>query len=146
MPFDGGGDVAAALVGGHIESSVNNPIEQVSHWQGGKSRPLCVFAAKRLEVEGDVPWGDIPTCEEAGVPMQYQMLRGIFMPADVEQEVVDYYVELFKKVREQPEWKEFMKSGAFTQTSMSGDEYKTWVANAADLHKKLMTEAGFLAK
>jgi putative tricarboxylic transport membrane protein len=146
VPFDGGGDVAAAVVGGHIDSSVNNPIEQVSHWQGEKTRPLCVFAANRLEVEGDIPWGDIPTCEEAGVPMQYQMLRGIFMPAGVDQEAVDYYVELFKKVREQPEWKEFMKSGAFTQTFMSGDEYKTWVANAADLHKKLMTEAGFIAK
>jgi tripartite-type tricarboxylate transporter receptor subunit TctC len=146
VPFDGGGDVAVAVVGSHINSSVNNPIEQVSHWQGGKTRPLCVFAAERLQVESDVPWGDIPTCEEAGVPMQYQMLRGIFMPAGVDQEVVDYYVELFGKVREQPEWKEFMKSGAFTQTSMSGDEFKTWVAAAATKHKELMTAAGFLAK
>ena len=146
VPFDGGGDVAAAVVGSHINSSVNNPIEQVSHWQGGKTRPLCVFAAERLQVEGtDIPWGDIPTCQEAGVPMQYQMLRGIFMPAGVDQEVVDYYVELFKKVREQPEWKEFMKSGAFTQQFMSGDEYKAWVAEAAEMHKKLMTEAGFIA-
>ena len=40
--------------------------------------------------------------------MQYQMLRGIFMPAGVDQEVVDYYVDLFQKVRETPEWKEFM--------------------------------------
>jgi tripartite-type tricarboxylate transporter receptor subunit TctC len=146
VPFDGGGDVAAAVVGNHINSSVNNPIEQVSHWQGGKTRPLCVFAAKRLEVEGDVPWGDIPTCEEAGVPMQYQMLRGIFMPADVDQEVVDYYVDLFKKVRETPEWKEFMKSGAFTQTFMSGDEYAAWVTAAAAKHKELMTAAGFIAQ
>lgn len=146
VPFDGGGDVAVAVVGNHINSSVNNPIEQVSHWQGGKTRPLCVFAAERLQVEGDVPWGDIPTCEESGVPMQYQMLRGIFMPAGVDQEVVDYYVELFGKVREQPEWKEFMKSGAFTQTFMSGDEYKAWVADAAAKHKELMTAAGFLAK
>ena len=56
-----------AVVGGHVNSSVNNPIEQVSHWQGGATRPLCVFAAERLEVEGDVPWGDIPTCKEAGI-------------------------------------------------------------------------------
>ena len=145
VPFDGGGDVAVAVVGGHIDSSVNNPIEQVSHWQGGKTRPLCVFAAERLEVEGDVPWGDIPTCEEAGIPMKYQMLRGIFMPAGVDQEVVDYYVDLFTKVRETPEWKEFMQNGAFTQTFMSGDEYAAWVAEAAKLHKTLMTEAGFLA-
>jgi len=145
VPFDGGGDVAVAVVGGHVDSSVNNPIEQVSHWQGGATRPLCVFAAERLDVEGDVAWGDIPTCQEAGVPMQYQMLRGIFMPAGVEQEVVDFYVDLFQKVRETPEWQEFMQNGAFTQTFMSGDEYAAWVADAGELHKTLMTEAGFLA-
>ena len=94
---------------------------------------------------GDVPWGDINTCEEAGIPLQYQMLRGIFMPAGVDQEVVDFYVDLFTKVRETPEWKEFMQNGAFTQTFMSGDEYAAWVADAAKLHETLMTEAGFLA-
>jgi putative tricarboxylic transport membrane protein len=146
VPFDGGGDVAAAVVGGHVNSSVNNPIEQVSHWQGGATRPLCVFAAERLEVEGDIAWGEIPTCEESGVPMQYQMLRGIFMPADVDQEVVDYYVGLFEKVRETPEWKDFMKSGAFTQTFMTGEEFAAWVAEAAATHKKLMETAGFIAQ
>jgi putative tricarboxylic transport membrane protein len=147
VPFKGGGDVAAQLVGGHISSTVNNPIEQVSHWQGGATRPLCVFAAERLQVEGtDIKWGDIPTCKEAGVEIEYQMLRGIFMPADVDQEVVDFYVDLFQKVRETPEWKDFVAKGAFTNTFMSGEEYKTWVSKAAALHKDLMTNAGFLSQ
>jgi len=147
VPFDGGGDVAAAVVGGHVDSSVNNPIEQVSHWQSGATRPLCVFGAERIAVEGtDVAWGDIPTCKEAGVDIEYQMLRGIFMPAGVDQEVVDYYVGLFEKVREQQEWKDFMAKGAFNTNMMTGDEYKAWLTDAAALHKDLMTNAGFLAK
>lgn len=147
VPFKGGGDVAAQLVGGHVTSTVNNPIEMVSHWQGGASKPLCVFARERLNVPGtDVKWGDIPTCHEAGVEIEYQMLRGIFMPAGVKQEAVDYYVDLFKKVRETPEWQEFMAKGAFSNTFMTGEEYKNWVAKAADTHKELMTAAGFLAK
>ena len=146
VPFKGGGDVAAAVVGGHIDSSVNNPIEQVSHWQGGASKPLCVFAAERLDVEGaTAKWGDIPTCSEVGVDIEYQMLRGIFMPAEVDQEVVDFYVELFEKVRETPEWKDFMAKGAFSKTFMTGDEFKQCLAKAADTHKNLMTNAGFLA-
>ncbi len=44
------------------------------------------------------------------------MLRGIFMPPGVSPDQVDYYVELFKKVRALPEWKEFMDKGAFNQT------------------------------
>ncbi len=147
VPFDGGGDVAAAVVGGHVDSSVNNPIEQVSHWQGGATKPLCVFGAERIAIEGsEIPWGDIPTCKEAGVDIEYQMLRGIFMPAGVDQEVVDYYVDLFQKVRETPEWKEFMAKGAFNTTFMSGDEYKEWVSKAATRHKELMTNAGFIAQ
>jgi putative tricarboxylic transport membrane protein len=147
VPFDGGGDVAAAVVGGHVDSSVNNPIEQVSHWQGGATRPLCVFGSERIAAEGtEVAWGDIPTCTEAGVDIQYQMLRGIFMPAGVDQEVVDYYVGLFEKVREQQEWKDFMAKGAFNTTMMTGDEFKTWLGETATLHKDLMTNAGFIAQ
>ena len=43
IPQAGGGAVAVQLVGNHVDSTVNNPIEAVSHWRGGKLRPLCVF-------------------------------------------------------------------------------------------------------
>ena len=45
------------------------------------------------------------------------MLRGYFMPPGVKQGVVDYYVDLFKKVRETPEWKKLMSDGAFNRPS-----------------------------
>src|SRR3954471_21609388 len=112
VPFKGGGDVATQLVGKHVDSSVNNPIEAVAQWRAGKLRPLCVFDDQRMpykeDVAGPTSWDDIPTCKEAGVPTDYVMLRGIFMPGGVPQNVVDFYVELFRKVRETPEWKKFM--------------------------------------
>lgn len=144
----GGGDVAKALVGNHAQSTVNNPIEQVSFWKAGQTRPLCVFDGERIKwtdkVTADMAWSDIPTCKEAGVDIEYLMLRGIFMPAEVPQEAVDYYIGLFQKVRETPEWKEFMAKGAFNTTFMTGEEYKAWVKKAADTHKDLMTKAGFI--
>ena len=145
VPFKGGGDVAKQLVGGHIDSTVNNPIEAVSFWQASNLRPLCVFAASRLEAQGSAKWQEIPTCKEAGVDIQYQMLRGIFTSPGVSQDVVDYYVGLFQKVRETQEWKDFMAKGAFTQTFMTGEDFRKWVANAAMVHKDLMSKAGFLA-
>src|SRR5216117_3955853 len=48
IPFKGGGDVAVQLVGTHAESTVNNPIEAVAHWRGGKLKPLCVFDQKPM--------------------------------------------------------------------------------------------------
>jgi putative tricarboxylic transport membrane protein len=47
IPFGGGGAVAVQLVGKHINSSVNNPIEAVSHWKAGNLKPLCIFDSKR---------------------------------------------------------------------------------------------------
>jgi putative tricarboxylic transport membrane protein len=150
LPFKGGGDVAVQLVGKHIDSSVNNPIEAVAQWRAGKLRPLCVFDDTRMpyktKVTDKMAWGDIPTCKESGVPTDYVMLRGIFMPAGVTPEQVNFYVELFKKVRETPEWKKFMEDGAFNQSFMTGKEYAGWVAKAEGLHRDLMKDAGFLAK
>jgi tripartite-type tricarboxylate transporter receptor subunit TctC len=150
VPFKGGGAVAVQLVGKHIDSSVNNPIEAVAQWRAGKLRPLCVFDAERMpykqKVTETMSWNDIPTCKESGVPTDYVMLRGIFMAGGVTPDQTAFYVDLLKKVRETPEWKEFMEKGAFNTTSMSGADYRKWVEAAETTHKQLMTEAGFMAK
>jgi putative tricarboxylic transport membrane protein len=150
IPYKGGGQVAEQLVGKHIDSSVNNPIEAVAQWRAGKLRPLCVFDGQRMnydeKIAGDMSWHDIPTCKESGLDIQYLMLRGIFMSPDVPKEAVDYYVNLFKKIRETKDWQDFMKTGAFNTTFLTGDEYRKWVANAAVEHERLMSKAGFLAK
>ncbi|HEX5509379.1 MAG TPA: tripartite tricarboxylate transporter substrate-binding protein [Pseudolabrys sp.] len=150
IPYKGGGTVAVQLVGNHINSSVNNPIEAVAHWRAGKLRPLCVFDSKKLDyhdkIAGNMSWNDIPTCKSQGINVEYLMLRGFFMPPGVSKEEVAYYVDLMKKVRETPEWKKLMNDGAFNQTFMSGDQFVKWVADAEKLHEGLMKSAGFLAK
>ena len=150
IPFKGGGAVATQLVGKHVDSTVNNPIEAVAQWRAGKLRALCVFDAQRMPYKDKVTdtqsWNDIPTCKESGIPMDYVMLRGIFMPAGVSKEAVDFYINLFKKIRETPEWKKFMADGAFNQSFMTGKEYVAWVQKNEALHRDLMKAAGFLAK
>lgn len=149
VPFKGGGEVAVQLVGKHIDSTVNNPIEAVAQWRAGALRPLCVFDSKPLPVKdkiaGDKSWADIPTCKSEGLDVEYLMLRGVFMPAGVPKDAVTYYVDLLKKVREAPEWKQLMQDGAFNQTTMSGEDYAKWVSAEEQRHRDLMKEAGFLA-
>lgn len=149
IPYKGGGEVAVQLVGGHVNSTVNNPIEAVSQWRGDKVRPLCVFDDEKMpyddKILGDMSWSSVPTCKSEGIDLEYLMLRGIFMPPGVTDEQVAYYVDLFKKVAETPEWKQLMKDGAFNQTSMSGAEFKGWLEKAEATHKGLMQEAGFIA-
>ena len=150
IPYKGGGAVAVQLVGNHVDSTVNNPIEAVAHWRAGKLRPLCVFDSKKLDyhdkIAGNMSWNDIPTCKSEGIDIEYLMLRGYFMPPGVSKDEVAYYVDMFKKVRETPEWKKLMDDGAFNQSFMTGPEYVKWVQDAEKLHEGLMKSAGFLAK
>jgi tripartite-type tricarboxylate transporter receptor subunit TctC len=149
IPFKGGGAVAVQLVGKHVESTVNNPIEAVAHWRGGKLKPLCVFDPKRMpykeKVTDKMSWADIPTCKESGLDVSYLMLRGIFMAGGVKPDEVKYYVDLLKKVQQTPEWKDLMEKGAFNQTSLEGKEYADWVAREEARHIGLMKAAGFMA-
>ena len=149
VPYKGGGEVAVQLVGGHIDSTVNNPIEAVAQWRAGKVRPLCVFDDTRMPYKDKVTdkesWADIPTCKEAGLPTDYVMLRGIFMAPGVTAEQTAFYVDLMNKVRATPDWKEYMEKGAFNTTSMSGADFAKWLKAAEAQHRQLMSEAGFLA-
>jgi len=149
IPYRGGGEVAVQLVGKHVDSTVNNPIEAVAQWKGDAVRPLCVFDGKQLPYTDAVApgksWGSIPTCKSQGLDVEYLMLRGIFMSPGATKDQVDYYVDLLKKVRETPEWAALMKEGAFNQTFMAGADYAKWVENEAKRHETLMKDAGFLA-
>ena len=91
-------------------------------------------------------WSDIPTCKEAGVDTEYQMLRGIFMGPGATPAQVAFYVDMFKKVQATDDWKKFMEDGAFNQTFLAGEEFGKWLATAEKVHYDLMKEAGFLAQ
>lgn len=150
VPFKGGGDVAVQLVGNHVDSTVNNPVEAISQWRAGSLKPQCVFDTERMPYTEKVTdkgeaWADVPTCKEAGIDVHYTMLRGIFMSPGVAPEQQKYYVDLMQKVRETPDWKEYMEKGAFKTTSMSGPEFTKWLEAAEEAHRTLMTEAGFIS-
>jgi putative tricarboxylic transport membrane protein len=149
LSYRGGGEVAVQLVGKHVDSTVNNPIEAVAQWRAGTLRPLCVFDGKRMPYKARITktmsWHDIPTCRESGLDIEYLMLRGIFMPGDVTRDQVSFYNDLLKKVRAAPEWKTFMDMGAFNQSVMTGKDYEAWVAREEARHLLLMRDAGFIA-
>ncbi len=144
VPFKGGGEVCVNLVGKHVDSTVNNPIECVSHWKAARVRPLAVFDTARISV-GE--WKDIPTIKEAlGVDVSYLMLRGIFGAPGMPKEAVDWYVAFFKKVTETPEWKKYMEDGALKPAFAAGPEYVKWVEENEQLHRELMAKGGLLKK
>jgi putative tricarboxylic transport membrane protein len=144
VPFKGGGEVCVNLVGKHVDSTVNNPIECASHWKAKRVRPLAVFDTERIPV---AEWKEIPTIKEAlGVDIHYLMLRGIFGAPNMPKEAVDWYVGFLKKVTETPEWKKYMDDGALKPAFATGDEYVKWVEANERLHRDLMAKGGLLKK
>ena len=150
VPFKGGGDVAVQLVGKHVDSTVNNPIEAIAQWRAGALRPLCVFDDKRMpyknKVTESMSWNDIPTCKEEGLDVQYLMLRAMFLPGKVTAEQKAFYVDLFQKVAQTPEYKDYMEKQALKPIFLSGQEMLKFLEQDDALNKELMTEAGFVAK
>ena len=144
VPFKGGGEVCVNLVGKHVDSTVNNPIECVSHWKAGRVRPLAVFDSARIPV---AEWKDIPTIKEAlGADITYLMLRGVFGPPDMPKEAVAWYQDLLKKVAETPEFKDYMQQGALKSAWLVGPEFNTWLEREEQAHRDLMTKGGLLKK
>jgi tripartite-type tricarboxylate transporter receptor subunit TctC len=150
LPYKSGGEAATQLVGNHTESNVNNPSENLEVWRAGQVRALCVFDKERIAYKTKVTetqsWNDIPTCKEEGLDMQYLMLRAMFLPGKVTPEQTAFYDDLFKKVTQTAEYKEYMEKQALKPVYINGKDMLKFLEEDDTLNKSLMTEAGFVAK
>lgn len=149
VPFKSGSEVAVQLAGGHVAANVNNPQENLSHWRAGTIRPLCVFSPARLayadEVSAGQSWASVPTCVEAGLPIQrYQMARTIWMPRGVTDEQVAFYLAVLSKVRETEEWKTWLRRGSQSDRFMAGRELAEYIASDEQWLRRQFAEDGWL--
>ena len=150
LPYKSGGEAATQLVGNHTESNVNNPSENLEVWRAGQVRALCVFDKERIAYDTKVTetqsWHDIPTCKEEGLDVQYLMLRAMFLPGKVTPEQQAFYVDLFQKVTQTAEYKEYMEKQALKPIFLTGKDMLEFLEDDDALNTALMTQAGFVAK
>src|SRR5258708_5124677 len=149
LPYKSGGEAATQLVGNHTQSNVNNPSENLEVWRAGQVRALCVFDKERIQYKAKVTdkqsWGDIPTCKEEGLDVQYLMLRAMFLPGKVSADQTAFYVDLFRKVTQTAEYKDYMEKQALKPIFLAGKDMLKFLEEDDALNKGLMTEAGFVA-
>jgi putative tricarboxylic transport membrane protein len=150
LPYKSGGEAATQLVGNHTASNVNNPSENLEVWRAGQVRALCVFDKERISYKAKVTdtqsWNDVPTCKEEGLDVQYLMLRAMFLPGKVTPEQTAFYVDLFKKVSETPEYKDYMEKQALKPIFLTGKDMVKFLEEDDKLNSSLMQEAGFVAQ
>ena len=141
VPYSGGGAVAKDLIGKHIESTVNNPSEQVGFWDAGMSRPLASFTPKG-KVTGK--FAAIPTFEELGYgdDMVYYMQRSIIAPEGIDPEVQAFYVDVFDKVYKSDEWQTYMADKGLIPGWLTGDALTEYFVEGREVHRSLLKSTG----
>ena len=138
IPFPGGGTVAKNLVGQHIDSTVNNPAEQIAFYEAGRTRPLMTMTPERLDM---LP--DVPTSKELGHPeLVYYMQRSIVAAPEISDQARQWYTELMRKVYESDQWKEYTASEGLFREWLAGDDLAAYFAEEVEKHKKLLASTG----
>jgi tripartite-type tricarboxylate transporter receptor subunit TctC len=105
VSFKGGGEIIAAILGKHVETSVLTMHETIPQYRVGKVRILGVFDEKRRP-----PITEIPTIRDLGYDvamLTYTLLVG---PKDLPVDIASKIREAYKKVSEDPEFIKFLES------------------------------------
>ncbi len=120
--FNSGGEVNAALLGGHVDIAISNPGEAVELIKSGKVKALGTFSEKRLEAAPN-----IPTLREQGINATYVVNRGLVGPADIPADARRTLQEALHKYYESDSFKKYAKDNMITAAWMDGEKYGKWM-------------------
>ena len=138
IPFPGGGTVAKNLIGKHIDSTVNNPSEQMGFYKAGQSKPLVQFTGTRMP-----QFPKVPTSKELGHDIEYYMQRSFNGPPGMSKEAQDWYIKLFSKLFKSREWQKYCKEdGLVCDNWIAGDELGEFHITQLERHKNLIAKVG----
>jgi putative tricarboxylic transport membrane protein len=119
VPFKGGGDSIAAIVGGHVTAGVSGLGEYVEQIKAGRMRGLAVSG----------PTGEegIKSLKEQGIDVVLGNWRGIFGAPGLTPAQRDGLVKLVQAATETPAWKETLKKMGWAPWFLGGDQFKTFL-------------------
>ena len=137
VPYKGGGRVAKELVGGHADSTVNNPSEQMGFFLAGDSKPIAAFTGARLPL-----FKEAPTLTELGQPFEYYMQRSVVGAPGMSDEAAEFYRGVFTKVYNSDEWQKYMKDKSLQGEFMTGTNLQAYWTRENDNHKVLLSKIG----
>lgn len=133
IPFKSGGEVNAAILGGHVDAALGNPNELAGYVQAGKLLPLVVFSDNRLAAMKDVP-----TMKELGYDVVSRSTRGVLAPAGISKQEEQFLVDMMRKITESKGWAEYAEKNMMTVKFLGGADYAKYLAEErAQLEKNL---------
>ncbi len=137
--FNSGGEVNAALLGGHIDIAVANPGEALELAKANKVRTLGVFAEKRL---AGAP--DVPTLKEQGLNAIYVQNRGLVAPGGIPEDARKVLEGALLKYTKTDIYKKYIKENMLTEAWMDGPTFRRWLEKENARYHEVLKEMGLL--
>lgn len=119
VPFKGGGDAVAAIIGGHVAAGISGVSEFAQHIQSGKMRALAVSAPAKQ--------GNIPSLKEQGIDIVLGNWRGVFGAPGITTAQRDALIKAIEAGVKSKAWEESLKKNDWMNVWLAGDDYKKFV-------------------
>ena len=119
VPFKGGGEAVAAIIGGHVAAGISGLSEFAQHIKSGKMRALAVSSPKAME--------GIPSLKEQGVDVELANWRGVFAAPGISKAQRDELIAAVEKATKSKEWQESLKKNDWEAYWLSGDAYSSYI-------------------
>ncbi len=139
--FNSGGEVNAALLGGHVEMASTNPGEALELYKAGKVKILGVLSEKRL---AGAP--EIPTMKEQGINALFVQNRGITAPVDIPADARAVLEQAFFKYTQTDVFKKYCKDNMLTEAWMGGNEFGKFLEEWKGKYAAILNDMGVLKK
>ena len=117
VPFDGGGELLASILGDKVAFGVSGVGEYLDQVRSGELRLLAVTGAER------VPGLDAPTLREAGLDTEFTNWRGIVAPPGLTDAERDKLVGLARELHASPQWRESLRTHGWNDAFLAGEEF-----------------------
>ncbi|AXH00755.1 tripartite tricarboxylate transporter substrate binding protein (plasmid) [Deinococcus wulumuqiensis] len=139
VPFSGGGETLAAVLGNQVAGAVAGYGEFEAQVDAGKLRVLGISAGKRQ------PGIKAPTFKEQGLKVELANWRGIVAPPGISAADKAKLIGALDKLHASQEWQAMLKERGWTDLYMSGNKYSLFLKTEAARAKGILKEIG-LAK
>lgn len=123
IPFKSGGEVNAAILGGHVDVALGNPNELAGYVEAGKLVALAVFGDDRI-----AGMKTVPTMKEVGYNVVSRSTRGVVAPAGISKAEEQFLVEMMRKITQSKQWAEYAAKNMMTVRFLGGADYAKYLA------------------
>ncbi len=136
IPFDGGGELLASILGNKVAFGVSGVGEYLDQIKSGELRLLAVTGPERVEGL------DAPTLRESGLDTDFTNWRGIVAPPGLTDAERDKLVALIDKLHESPQWQASMKKNGWDDAFLTGDKFGDFLGEQDKRVDSVLKELG----